>query len=98
MCFFGFTIQLHRCLPLPANPTKCVSGRNGPTAAMATTYDRAFPPHPDNTIASPDAASDSVLDVTQGIFTIASLHGLEMYHYFVTDLSFLPVSTKIKIS
>ena len=57
---------------------------------MATTYERAFPPHPDKTIASPDAAFGSVSDVTQGIFTIASSHGSETYHYFVTDLSFLP--------
>ena len=57
---------------------------------MAMTYERAFPPHPDKTIASPDAAFGSVSDVTQGIFTIASSHGSETYHYFVTDLSFLP--------
>ena len=83
-------IQLHRCLPLPTNPTKCVTGRNGPTATMATTYERTFPPHPDKTIASPDAAFGSLSKVAQGVFTIASSHGSETFHYLVTDLSFLP--------
>jgi len=64
-------------------------------ATMAT-FVRAFRPHPDKTIASPDVAFGATADIPQGVFTIASSRGSDTYHYFTTDLDALPALYEAK--